>query len=166
MNSDNEIEGNHWGIAEEQETSSDDEERGSSSASGSLSPVVGVILMVAVTVVLAAVVGTFVMDVSTVEPDTPEEPDVTVDKNPADTTITVTVSEFPAHYHSVTVTGPERTVKLTHGRQVVFEDVSGTADIQVIGTRDTSDGFYLAPDSGETGEKLLYSETISFNETE
>lgn len=86
-----------------------------------MSEVVGIILMIAVTVILAAVIGTFALDTSDSLSETESSmPQVEVDETPKQ--ITLTISEIPADYDYITVEGPNKQVRVVSDRQVVFEN--------------------------------------------
>lgn len=169
--SNSEIKGNHWGVTEEDDTEPEvtvsedsvDESTTTSNEndnSSEPSPIVGVILMVAVTVILVAIVGAFTIDITKdVQSD---EPFVIVEKHPENESITVTVLDIPENYEYVTVEGPSKTAKVRSERTLTFDNPPANAELTVSGTYRQTAGLYGA----ETGTKtiLLYSGEVTVTE--
>lgn len=155
----NEVQGNHWGIKDEEESDPSVEpqeldEPDTSTTGGDMSEVVGIILMLAVTVILAAVIGTFALDPydNLSETESPM-PQVEVDETPKQ--ITLTISEIPADYDHITVEGPNKQVRVVSDRQVVFENPPKNPNITVTGTyTEVTSGAYSSQE--ETTTILLY----------
>lgn len=156
---DSEIDGNHWGVEEDDPEVSVNDTSEDEHQSGGISPIVGVILMVAVTVMMAAIIGAFVLDLtSQTASDSAETPSVLVEKHPDNDTITVSITDIPSRYNTITVEGPSKSAKIRSERTFKFENSPDDAKIVVKGTYTESSGMY---ESGQTKTVLLYSAEIT-----
>ena len=106
---------------------------------GAVSPVVGVILMVAVTVILAAVIGTFVLDLGNNVQENPQA-GVTFDEDASDGEVTVQVISAE-NVDDVIVTSDSDSTGAT------ISDASAGDSVLFSTTADTDDGDYTAGDT-------------------
>ena len=104
-----------------------------------VSPVIGVILMVAITVILAAVIGTFVLGLGDSLGQNANA-GVSVDKNATNSSATVTLVD-KGNVESVNVTSGTNSSTLNNVGESVTVGFDGEKDMQVIG---------VLPDGTET----------------
>jgi len=110
-----------------------------------VSPVIGVILMVAITVILAAVIGAFVLDLGGSQEKTPQT------KFDADWNGTQIAGSSPAKYN-VTIT-QESGDSISTDRLSVNGDIDNTTSWQSAPSSETQAGSYLTS-SVETGGEV------------
>jgi flagellin-like protein len=129
-----------------------------------VSPVVGVILMVAITVILAAVIGTFVLDLGSNVQQNPQA-GVTFDQNGTDVTVQV-ISMENADY--LVLTGDFADADLSGGDGDNSNDDSVTGDNDMNGVGESISVADMDPDDqitvvGHLGDKQAVIQTYTAN---
>ena len=127
-----------------------------------VSPVIGVILMVAITVILAAVIGTFVLGLGEQVQDTPPNAQFTTDYS-SDSPGAGTVDFATGNTDELDVDSPDGTltIKMTSGQAVEADELS-IAGLDPSHDKTGSDissdyGFGLTDDDGGAGVSAPYS---------
>lgn len=107
-----------------------------------VSPVIGVILMVAITVILAAVIAAFVLDIGPGEADPTGSVDISGD---ATTSVTVTLESTGGNADGVAIVSEDDEVEDADiGENDVFDTISISGDEVTITDGDLDDGTDLA----------------------
>jgi len=147
------IDGNHWNKKSDESSTEQDD-------SGGVSPVIGVILMVTITIIVTSIVGSFTLNLASGIEENPEKPQVVVSEPTQNKTVVVKVLSFPDDYEYISVHGPTETHQITTTRDLEIDGISDTSVITITGTYDTGGGLYS---EGEQTTILLYEKKISLH---